>query len=260
MSIKSLQLAPADVPQVDPGSLFVSNNSKTGFSINTAIAETCDPTEGCSKYCYGKFGRIWMVPARKRQYENVLRFKTLERSTPKNLEIEADRVAAKVSPSQDFLRMYGVGDLTPGAVRFINTLARRHPKLKIWISTRKVALAQRLVRTPNLHVMVSLDSTTPGDKFHETFNYVEARKPYAFAAYAQVSKDDVVPPWVKVIFAQHGPGGRRAPWTAGKCDKRLCPASKVNGPDHTKICKKCRYCFDEKRRDTGRATLRISRK
>lgn len=240
------------IPEVDPGRLYVSTNDKTGYSINTPIAETCRPTEACAKYCYGNTGRISMSGALRRQYENFVRFQTLERASKRDLEDEADRVFHAVYPQQTFLRFFGVGDLTPGAVRLINVLAKRHPRLALWVATRKLELAKKLVRSPNLHIMVSLDASTKGDEFHEYWNFIQARGPLAFAAYVQQHKNEAVPKWAEVIFAEHKPGGNRAPWTEDSDDWRLCPATVVDGADHNGACFRCRYCFTVERRAKGR--------
>jgi hypothetical protein len=120
-------------------SLFLSANSKTGFSINTAIPLTCRPTAACAQYCYGLEGRSIMLPAFRRQIGNAQRFAALESAPDLNLIYEAIGVAEQVLPKQNFLRFFGVGDLQPGSVRFINTLSMTVPELtllavSIWLS------------------------------------------------------------------------------------------------------------------------------
>ena len=60
----------------DAYEVFVSHNSKTGFSVNVAIARTCRPTKGCSEYCYALAGRLtWIATMRnplKRATRNLI--------------------------------------------------------------------------------------------------------------------------------------------------------------------------------------------
>lgn len=235
-----------------PVSIYVSNNAKTGFSINTPIDKTCRPTEACSRYCYGNYGPISFANATNRQNENYRRFGFLATASPRELAQEAERVYNRVYPERDYLRMFGVGDLTEGSVRFINALAKRYPKFAIWVATRRIDLARKLVNTANLHIMVSIDETTKGDDFHKTWEFVQARAPQAFGAYVQQREDEAVPPWVKVIFVQHGPGGHRKAWSAEHKDARMCPVTVADGPEHDDACNNCRYCFNVKKRQSGR--------
>lgn len=235
-----------------PASVYVSSNAKTGFSINTPIDKTCRPTEGCSNYCYGNYGPISFRGAVQRQNENFQRFEYLAKASPRELADEADRVFHRVAPERDYLRMFGVGDLTDGAVRFINALAKRHPKFAIWVATRKVELARKLANLANLHIMVSLDSTTKGEDLHRMWEFVQARAPQAYGAYVQQRAGEAVPPWVKVVFVQHGPGGRRQGWSAEHRDVRMCPVTVAGGPEHDDACNRCRYCFHSAKREAGR--------
>ncbi len=237
-----------------PSRLYISNNGKTGFSLNVPIAETCTKrTVDCSSYCYGVTGGpIMFRQSLQRQYQNHARLEYLQRASKKELETEADLIYHHCYP-QDFFRFFGVGDLTEGAVRVINALSKRHPSFQLWVSTRKVDLAKKLGRASNLHIMVSLDGSTLGKDFHETYDFVKAREPMAYAAYVQQKATETIPPWVKVVFAEHK-GGRRAPFTEEKKgrDKRYCPATVVGGLEHEGACAECRYCFTAEKREKGR--------
>jgi len=235
---------------VPPG-LFISRNEKTGYSINVPIEKTCRPTADCDVYCYGNRGPISWPKSIDRQMDNHRRFEYLRGAPNEEIEAEADAVYRAVIRVQTFLRMFGVGDLTDGSVRFINAIASRHPDLAVWVSTRKLEFARKLLRLPNLHIMVSVDKSTKGEDFHQTYEYVQARAPQAFGAYVQQKEQEAVPAWAKVIFAEHK-GAKRAEWSAEHFDARTCPATIVDGAEHNDACANCHYCFDAERRDAGR--------
>lgn len=235
-----------------PSRLFISRNDKTGYSLNVPIAETCKPTEACSRYCYGNNGPISWDKALGKQYENHRRLEYLRGAPKRELELEADLAYHHVYP-MNFFRLYGVGDLTEGGVRFINVLAKRHPDLTLWVATRKIELARKLVFADNLHIMASLDATTKGEDVHATYAFLQARNGHGLAAWVQQSADEKIPSWVKVVFPEHM-RERRAPWTADKKtrDPRSCPATVVGGVPHKNACENCRFCFSTERRAAGR--------
>lgn len=244
----------AKTPEVDVEELdrlFLSKNDKTGWSINTSIAKTCEPSRGCAIYCYGLTGRIAMPGALKRQAENAAFF-AVDESAWAGLADEAVDVTHVVSRQQDFLRVFGVGDLQPGSVYFINQMAvyaqSAKPKFRIWVSTRKFALAAKLVDLPNLHVMLSFDHTTPPKKRAQGLALLAARRPQFFAAWVRLSDDEVVPDWVNVVFEEHRVGKGRA---ARVPERRACPATiheDYGGAAHENACATCTFCFDTKRR------------
>lgn len=224
--------------------LFLSSNSKTGLSVNVAIARTCTPTKACMEYCYGLEGRMFMRNAINRQADNTDMFDRLETASSATLVREVKLLAEEVKCHQNFLRMFGVGDLQPGSVRFIKALAAIEPALSIWVSTRKFDLAAQFPVRPNLHLMLSLDSTTPAKNIEAARAIVDAQQGQAFLAWAQMSPGETVPPDVKVIFAEHHVYSGRAPWTEKNFDLRTCPATIENGADHDNACANCRFCFD----------------
>jgi hypothetical protein len=250
--LKSLRDATPDIDLDDaPDTLFLSKNDKTGLSINTSIAKSCRPTPACSVYCYGLDGRIRMPASLQRQAENAAMFSVEEWG---QLADEAMDIAHVVSRQQDFLRMFGVGDLQPGSVYFINQLSQYSktikPKFRIWVSTRKFDLAQNLVDNANLHVMLSFDSSTPAKWKTMGLRLLAERRPQFFAAWVRQSDDEVVPKWVDVVFEQHRHGHGRA---NRKPHKRACPATiHASRPESVELdgaCAKCNFCFDAKRRE-----------
>lgn len=243
-------------PSVLPEHLFISKNDKTGWSINVAIAETCQPTRACSEYCYGLGGRIVMDAALNRQAENARFFAARPTWEIRN---EAEDVVHMVARSQNFLRMFGVGDLQPGSVEFVSWMARyaavRRPGFRIWVATRKFDLAARLPDSANLHIMMSLDGTTPPKKL-EAARALCARGSTWFAAWVRRDEHEAIPNWVTVVFEEHKWGGRRA---KREPDPRACPATVLGGADHSGACSRCQYCFDADKRSAGTALVQLRR-
>jgi hypothetical protein len=256
MSKRKLQVIRDATPEVAdddiPDMLFLSNNDKTGISINASIARSCRPTPACGVYCYGLDGRIAMPAALKRQAENSAMF-GMDPESWGTLADEATDVCHVVSRQQDFLRMFGVGDLQSGSVYFINQLSlyAKHakPKFRIWVSTRKFDLAANLVDHDNLHVMLSFDSSTPARWRTEGLKLLAQRRPQFFAAWVRQEKGERVPPWVDVVFEMHRHGHGRANRPA---HAKACPATiHKNQPGSVELtgaCAKCRFCFDTKKR------------
>lgn len=247
------EATPLIEPEDAPDTLFLSKNAKTGMSINASIAASCRPTPACSVYCYGLDGRIALPAALRRQAENSALF-GIDDDNWGQLADEAVDVAHVVARQQDFLRMFGVGDLQPGSVYFINQLSSyaklAKPKFRVWVSTRKFDLAENLVDNKNLHVMLSFDSSTPLRWRTAGLKLLAKRRPQFFAAWVRQSEDETVPRWVDVVFEQHRHGHGRA---KREPHKRACPATiheKCEGSAELEgACAACQFCFDAKRRD-----------
>lgn len=237
-----------------PARLFLSRNSKTGLSINVAIARTCQPTRGCATYCYGLTGRLTFGAALRTQAANAAFF---EQSSPAQLVAEATRVGRRVLRRQRFIRVFGVGDLQQGSVAFIASLAGQFPDLAVWVSTRKLALAERLPALPNLHVMTSLDTTTPAVAMARTMALARERPRQFFPAWTRRSEDEKVPAGVKIVFEEHALGRGRAAWAP---EPRACPATVAGGAEHDGACARCGFCFDARKREAGPALLQLRRK
>lgn len=234
--------------------LFVSHNSKTGYSINTAIARTCRPTKACATYCYALEGRLQFPAGLRRQVENAAFFETADELS---LLTHARKVGQRVLKRQTFVRMFGVGDLQRGSAFFIACLARENPKLQVWTSTRKLEIAEVLPDVPNLHVMLSMDSTTTAANVEKSRDLVRRRDGQYYIAWVRRSADEVVPPWVTVVFEEHHVGKGRAKWDP---EPRACPATVEGGVAHDGACAKCRFCFSTTKRENGTALAQIRRK
>lgn len=241
---RKLRVVRDHTPEVDHvvDQLMVSKNEKTGVSINASIARSCRPTRACASYCYGLEGRLRFPAALAAQARNSAFFET---ATEAQLIEEAKRVGRKVLRSQDFVRMFGVGDLQPGSARFVTHLAALNPTLQVWVSTRKLELAQTLPVLKNLHVMMSCDSTTTPANIDRTRDLARERGPQFFPAWVRHEASEPIPDWVSVVFEEHHLGTGRAPWDA---EARSCPATVRGGDSHDGACARCRRCFDTDRR------------
>jgi hypothetical protein len=242
------------IDHTEPVGLFVSRNSKTGYSVNTSIARTCRPTKSCSTYCYGLEGRMTFPAALKTQAKNAAFFNN---ASTKTLLAEAKRVGRRVLKRQTFIRMFGVGDLQKGSAFFIACLARENPKLQVWTSTRKLEIAETLPDVPNLHCMLSCDASTTTENIKRARDLVRRRDGQFYIAWVRRSVDEKVPSWVTIVFEEHHIGKGRASWTP---EPRACPATVDGGLAHDAACSKCRYCFTTAKRENGPALVQLRRK
>lgn len=238
---------------VDAFEVALSANSKTGVSINVAIARTCRPTKACAEYCYGLVGRLTYDAALAAQARNAAFFADADKAV---LRHEARRIGRHVLKKQDFVRMFGVGDLQSGSVFFTTVLAGEFPELSVWVSTRKLELARQLPLLPNLHVMLSLDATTTRENVEATRWLIRQMGTQFFAAWVRRDPTDRIPRWVSVVFEEHRMS-RRATWDP---ERRACPATVRGGAEHEGACARCRFCFDAGRRTAGPTLVRLERK
>ena len=79
---------------VTPEHVYVSNNTKTGVSINLPIFGTCNPTAGCMKYCYALRGPMVFGHTLVKLAENFNKFAELEGATQEIINSEALRIAS----------------------------------------------------------------------------------------------------------------------------------------------------------------------
>lgn len=272
------RLIEATPAPLDDEHLYLSSNGKTGLSLNVSIAKTCRPTKACRTYCYGLEGRITMPAALARQADNAAVFDRLVDASEEEVEAEARLLAEEVLCHQNFLRVFGVGDLQPGSVRFIAALARVAPTLSLWVSTRRPDLAAKLLLdlstgkeqvihkdvyevNRNVHVMLSLDATTTAKNAQASRALVRRGKGMVYLAWMQQSPSEKIPKDVTVVFAEHHTGKGWAPWTVYAADPRTCPATLQNGTPHEDACASCRFCFSlATRRSAPRPPRRITKR
>ena len=221
-----------------PARIFLSNNEKTGISVNLPIALTCEPTKLCASYCYAGIGRLAMDRSLDRQVDNFLLLQEAENWTPEQCKVVANDLLRQVGKA-DFLRWNGSGDLLPGTVRIIKALTRIAPGLIQWVISRK-ELANELPDHPAIRLLLTLDASTPEKKaarlreIARTFKRAKVR-----LAYVRVSNEDIPPKDVDIIFNKHVMSGRRLFLPK---DPRTCEAT-TPGVSHKGACNECRRCF-----------------
>lgn len=132
----------------------LSDNSKTGCSINLPIKGHCRPTKNCSFACYARTGHLsWPLPKAKQLQVSKLLAK---RPGPGLDRLEREcraRTAVRIS---------GSGDLNKVHVPAILHLAKSCPNTQFWGMTRKTDIAEALnEKHSNLHLLVTVDATSP---------------------------------------------------------------------------------------------------
>ena len=133
---------------------ILSSNSKTGYSVNFPIEQTCDKT--CPFYqdrsCYGLKGRFIFGSVKR---ANEARYELYKNSPI----IYFNRLSSEIAKKQrtlTHLRINGIGDLIDldFALRLSN-LARQFPKIKFLIITRKKAICEQVIWPDNVTVRYS---------------------------------------------------------------------------------------------------------
>ena len=202
-----------------PGSIL-SENSKTGCSINLPIKGHCRPTKNCAATCYARVGHTALPSNLKKQnwVSNYLKGRNI-----------SDLI--KECQTRTAVRLSGTGDLQTEHVPNILRLARQCPATQFWGMTRKLEIAKALNNhLPNLKVMVSVDSSSPEAvwKYQGTLCWGP-----------RFASDKIIPKRIKVIFPYHCTG-RIVQAKFMPNDKRDCP-----GIRHTKDgCLSCRRCWN----------------
>jgi hypothetical protein len=217
----------------------VSNNGKTGISINLSIVETCQPTKECMSYCYGMRGPIGFKNSLLSQHANTLRFKVLETSSQNEVNKEALNIAKEIDKSKkNWIRWNGVGDLIPGSVRVINALSNLRPDIVQWVVTRKVEEVKNLLDSKAIKVLFSVDTSTPPQILERAKILKRSFKKAKFR-FSWTRRDETIPPkFVHIVFNEHR-GRKRGNWND---DSRVCEATLPEKP-HEDICNSCRRCF-----------------
>lgn len=130
---------------------ILSENSKTGRSLNLPIKGHCRPTKNCAQTCYARRGRTILPTNIKKQ---LWLSDYLKGSDISELIGEAKKWPA--------IRISGTGDLSLEHVPNIIRLAKACPQTQFWGMTRKLEIAKALNnQVPNLNILVSVDSSSP---------------------------------------------------------------------------------------------------
>jgi hypothetical protein len=201
---------------------ILSENSKTGCSLNLPIAGHCRPTKNCSRTCYARYGHT-ALPVSKNKQRWLSDY--LKGSDITQLIGECRGRTA--------VRLNGTGDLNKEHVPNILKLAKTCPATVFYGMTRKIEIAKALNnKLPNLKFMVSVDSSTP-KSIWENYKGTLCWGP-RFAG-------DVVPNLknIRTIFPYHF-AGKIVKKDHMPHDPRDCPAiwHKVSG------CLSCGKCWN----------------
>lgn len=200
---------------------ILSENSKTGCSINLPIQGHCRPTKNCSRTCYARCGHTALPVSKNKQ-----------RWISEYLKGQDLSELIRECQGRTAVRLSGTGDLLLEHVPNIIRLAIACPATMFWGMTRKVEIANALNgKLPNLKIMVSVDSSTP----KETWKY------QGTLCWGPRLKDDRVPlkdKRIRTIFPYHFAGKIVKSHNIPN-DKRDCPAVR-----HTKDgCLSCGRCW-----------------
>lgn len=131
---------------------ILSENRKCGCSINLPIRGHCRPTKACSKHCYAKSGYTRLPTSLKKQ-DWLSSY--LAGNNHQALIIECKGHTA--------VRLSGTGDLNLNHIPTIINTAKQCPNTQFWGMTRKIEIAEAINnKLPNLHILLSVDSTSPG--------------------------------------------------------------------------------------------------
>jgi len=168
--------------------MILSENSKTGRSINLPIAKHCTPTKNCAKCCYAKSGHT-NRPTNKNKQRWVSQYLAGNDLTELIGEIKKHTA----------VRLSATGDLLETHIPGVLSLAKNCPQTMLWGMTRKLDIAYELnYRFPNLKMMVSVDSSSPA----EVWDYD------GVLCYGPRLEGDVVPKdsRIKTVFPYHHHG------------------------------------------------------
>jgi hypothetical protein len=193
---------------------ILSDNRKTGCSIDLPIQGHCTPTKNCLHDCYAKSGPQ-ALPCSQRKHLYVSTY--LKRKNIRELIIECKR--------KTNVRLNGSGDLLPAHIPQILKLAQSCPETIFWGMTRKTNIALALNgRIPNLHLLLSVDSSSP----EAVWNY-PGKMCYGPRRYEDTVPDD---PRIVTVFPRH---------FAGRIIKNV-PVHKKDCPAVRHIVTGCAYC------------------
>jgi len=230
-----------------PRTLHLTDNGKTGVSVDFPPHVTCNPTRVCmgegrqSASCYALSGFMTYTNSVRCHARNYRLAAHLETAPYREVARVADDVWNRLQRGRDWIRWNGAGDLFPGACRIINAFTRRHADIRVWVTTRKPDMVALLRDRRSLYLTLSIDKSTPV-KVGISLREQAARFKHAQAklSYTRVAEDDHPPFDTWVVFNKHV-GGTRYAWD----HPSVCPAT-LPEASHENACDKCRHCFGGK--------------
>ena len=204
--------------------MILSENTKTGYSINLPLAGHCRPTKNCAFCCYARTGHTALPTSKRKQVwvSNYLKGPDISEL----IEECKNQVSVRIS---------GTGDLSLEHCPNILKLARSCPSTQFWGMTRKLEVARALNgHRQNLKFMVSVDASSPKSVW----------KYKGKLCWGPRLAGDTVPKKdrrILVIFPYHKAGRVVAKAIMPK-DVKDCPAiwHRVSG------CRECGKCFNWK--------------
>jgi len=132
---------------------IISDNGKTGCSINFPIKDHCRPTKLCFNSCYARSGSMAWSNTKKKQLYVSNYF-----ADPNNDMLQII-VESRVYTA---VRLNGSGDMIPSHLKNILKLARTCPNTQFYGMTRKPEIASKLNnKLPNLKLLLTIDAETP---------------------------------------------------------------------------------------------------
>jgi len=269
--------------RLEKDQILLSNNSKTGISINSRILPakvkdgavhrvvpaSCRPTDWCKRNCYARSGRFvsWnkteMHQLNRVQQAHLVNSYILRRFESAGEDVvsgEADRIVrAATDKGFNNIRWNGGGDLSKGAVRLINLITQRHPRFIVWGFSKRADLALGLEPRPNLRITMSMDPTTPPwgesgcsfDQLLEAASHLGGVLAYATELPEDSRIQEIVdrlrgnPGHVRlgVVFGFH-----RNTKHTHVGHKMECPATdpQIRATRKPPGCQQCRWCFMSK--------------
>ena len=210
-----------------PKRYLVSENSKTGISINFPVSTTCKPTKVCQQICYAcrMPSHIAMPNALRKAWTTYYYFEDNEVAVIaerlyREFKIFERRIGLKK------LRWNGVGDLFPKAVEVLNYMAEHYDVTHL-VYSRRPEMINQLIVSPRLHVLYSLDESS-------WQRWTEVTRPTTAFGYLRTS--DFVPPIpLSVVLRAH------RQWKELPDHKADCPVDAHVIP-HTHGCIGCNIC------------------
>ncbi len=224
--IKELQLIDGVGPR-PPHQPMGSDNSKAGFSVDIPVYNCC-PTDVCENGCYGCQGR--------QMYPNAIR-KTIavDKAILEQPQLSALRVAGEAGGR--FIRLAGVGELTPAHEPFIAELSRIGAKAYTMTRRRDSWL---MYQRHKIFASFSLDGTTPESLVRWMLRVVPVRA-RAFMATPEFPTTEHE---VAVVFPEHGSitrGAKSIAVTPLDCSAVRKTLEVAAGSP----CDACRRCYGE---------------
>jgi len=216
------------------GENICSQNTKTGWSINFNITQTCHPTKMCSEYCYGAMSDrpiTW-----KNSITKYVRNYNLFRKTDPQLitnKIYKEYIARHMT----FLRWNGVGDLFPESTDVMNRLVTQHPDAVVWCSTRNVGEVRKCSReATNLYLMFSLDNTLQSRQRKAIMDAIDHPRVY-YSFLRTEENDDCM--GARIVFNLQ----QKKDILPFDDERTVCPVDSDRMPVKG-ACKECRRCFN----------------